>query len=285
MAPGRARARRDVVERAATSSAARPGQPSHCRRLVNVLFRAGGEHQAPGSSNRRPEIIPGPHNAALWPSPARRGHIPVRSRMEQASLARPGGNITGFTHLNTSLNPKRLEILKEAAPQATRLAALWHPGGLGERTERVMLTETEAAARALGLSLQLLEARGSQDLERVFAAVAKDRAAGLIVLPGPVFLTEHRRVVELAAKIRQPAIYFAREFAEAGGLMAYGVDMADILRGAASYVDKILKGTEPANLPVVQGSKFELVINLKAANAVGLTIPASLLARADEILQ
>jgi putative tryptophan/tyrosine transport system substrate-binding protein len=201
------------------------------------------------------------------------------------SLARPGGNITGFTHLNASLNPKRLEILKEAAPQATRLAALWQPGGLGERTERVMLTETEAAARALGLSLQLLEARGSQDLDRVFAAMAKDRAAALIVLPGPVLLTEHRRVVELAAKIRQPAMYFAREFAEAGGLMAYGANMADILRGAASYVDKILKGTEPANLPVVQGSKFELVINLKAANAVGLTIPASLLARADEILQ
>lgn len=201
------------------------------------------------------------------------------------SLARPGGNITGFTHLNTSLNPKRLEILKEAAPQATRLAALWHPGGLGEHTERAMLTETEAAARALGLSLQLLEARDSQDLARVFAAVAKDRAPALIVLPGPVFLTEHRRVVELAAKIRVPAIYFAREFAEAGGLMAYGADMADILRGAASYVDKILKGTDPANLPVVQGSKFELIINLKAANAVGLTIPSSLRARADEIVQ
>ena len=201
------------------------------------------------------------------------------------SLARPGSNITGFTHLNTSLNPKRLEILKEAVPQATRLAALWHPGGLGERTERVMLTDIEVAARGLGLSLQLLEARRSQDLEKVFAAAAKDRAAALIVLPGPLFLTEHRRVVELAARIRQPAIYFAREFAEAGGLMAYGADMADILRGAASYVDRILKGTEPANLPIVQGSKFELVINLKAANAVGLTIPASLLARADEILQ
>jgi putative ABC transport system substrate-binding protein len=201
------------------------------------------------------------------------------------SLARPGGNITGFTHLNASLNPKRLEILKEAAPQATRLVGLWHPGGLGEQTERAMLIEIEGAARALGLSLQLLETRTPEDLERVFAAAAKDRAPALIVLPGPVLLTEHRRVVELAAKIRVPAIYFAREFAEAGGLMAYGADMGDILRGAASYVDKILKGTEPANLPVVQGSKFELVINLKAANAVGLTIPASLLARADEILR
>ena len=200
-------------------------------------------------------------------------------------LARPGGNVTGFTHLNTSLNPKRLEILKEATPQATRLAGLWNPGGLGEDTERAMLTETQAAARALGLSLQLFEARASQDLEGVFAAVAKDRAPALIVLPGPIFLNEHRRVVEFAAKIRVPTIYFAREFAEAGGLMAYGADMADILRGTASYVDKILKGTEPANLPVVQGSKFELVINLKTANTVGLTIPVSLLARADEILR
>jgi len=201
------------------------------------------------------------------------------------SLARPGGNVTGFTHLNASLNPKRLEILKEAAPQGTQLAALWHPGGLGERTERAMLKDIEAAARALGVSLQLLEARDLDDLERVFAAVARDRMGALIVLPGPLFLTEHRRIVELVAKSRVPAIYFAREFAEAGGLMAYGADMADILRGAASYVDKILKGTEPANLPVEQGSKFELVINLKTAKALGVTLPASTLTRADEILQ
>jgi putative ABC transport system substrate-binding protein len=137
----------------------------------------------------------------------------------------------------------------------------------------------------LRLSLQLLEARGAQDLERAFAAVAKDRAHALIVLPGPVFLTEHRRVVELAARIRLPAIYFAREFAEAGGRMAYGADMADILRGAASDVDRILRGTRPADLPVVQGSKFELVIKVKAAHAAGLAILPSLRARADELLQ
>jgi putative tryptophan/tyrosine transport system substrate-binding protein len=183
------------------------------------------------------------------------------------SLARPGGNVTGFTHLNTSLNPTRLEILKEAAPQASRVAGLWHPGGLGEHTERAMLAETEAAARAVGLPLQLLEARTYQDLDSAFAAVAKDRALALIVLPGPLFLSERRRVVALAAKVRAPTMYFAREFVEAGGLMAYGADMADVLRHAASYVDKILKGTEPSSLPVVQGSKFELVINLKAANA------------------
>jgi putative tryptophan/tyrosine transport system substrate-binding protein len=201
------------------------------------------------------------------------------------SLARPGGNVTGFTHLNTSLNPKRLEILRETVPQVAEVAALWHPGGLGERTERAMLKEAEAAARALSLSLQLLEARGPADLDRAFAAVARGRSGALIVLPGPVFLSEPGRVVALVAKSRLPAIYFAREFAEAGGLMAYGADMADILRGAASYVDQILRGTEPANLPVEQGAKFELVINLKTARALGLTIPPALLLRADQIIE
>jgi putative ABC transport system substrate-binding protein len=201
------------------------------------------------------------------------------------SLARPGGNVTGLTHLNASLNPKRLEILKETAPQAAHVAAVWHPGGLGERTERTMLRETEAAARALGLSLQLLEARGPADLDSVFAAAARGRSAAVIVLPAPVFLSEAGHVVDLVAKSRLPAIYFAREFAEAGGLIAYGADMADILRGAASYVDKILRGTEPANLPVEQGSKFELLINLKTAKALGLTIPPSLLLRADQVIE
>jgi putative tryptophan/tyrosine transport system substrate-binding protein len=200
------------------------------------------------------------------------------------SLARPGGNVTGLTHLNASLNPKRLEILRETVPQVAQVAALWHPGGLGERTESGMLKETEAAARALSLSLQLLEARRSADLDRVFAAVARGRSGAVIVLPGPVFLSEPGRVVDLIAKSRLPAIYFAREFAEAGGLMAYGADMADILRGAASYVDKILRGTEPANLPVEQGSKFELVINLKTARALGLKIPPALLQRADQVI-
>jgi putative ABC transport system substrate-binding protein len=200
------------------------------------------------------------------------------------TLARPGGNVTGFTHVNVGLSPKRLEFLKEMIPNVTRVVALWHPGGLGERTENIMLKETEAAARALGIQLQFLEVRGSSDFDRAFGPVTKQGAGALMVLPGPLFLTEHRRVVDLVAKTRLPAVYFAREFAAAGGLMSYGTDMADILRGAASYVDKIMKGAKPADLPVEQGSKFELVINLKTARALGLTLPPALLLRADQVI-
>jgi putative ABC transport system substrate-binding protein len=201
-----------------------------------------------------------------------------------STLARPGGNVTGFTHVNVGLSPKRLEFLKETIPKVTRVVALWHPGGLGERTENIMLNETEAAARALGIQLQFLEARGSSDFDRAFGTVTKQGAGALMVLPSPLFLTEHRRVVELVAKTRLPAVYFAREFAAAGGLMSYGADMADILRGAASHVDKILKGAKPADLPVEQGSKFELVINLKTARALSLTLPPALLLRADQVI-
>ncbi|MBI3007479.1 MAG: ABC transporter substrate-binding protein [candidate division NC10 bacterium] len=201
------------------------------------------------------------------------------------SLARPGNNITGFTHINAALSPKRLEILKQAVPKVTHVAALWHPGGLGEHTERTMLRETEDAARALGVHLQFIEARGPHDFDRAFAAVTRERAGALSVLPSPIFLNEPRRIVDFVARTRVPAVYFAREFAEAGGLMAYGADMADIVRGAARYVDKILKGAKPADLPVEQGSKFELVINLKTAKALGLTIPQSILLRADDVIQ
>jgi putative tryptophan/tyrosine transport system substrate-binding protein len=201
------------------------------------------------------------------------------------TLARPGGNVTGFTHVNVGLSPKRLEFLKETIPNAGRVVALWHPGGLGERTENILLRETEAAARTLGIQVQFLEVRGSGDFDRAFGTVAKGGAGALIVLPGPLLLNERQRVVDLVAKNRLPAVYFAREFAAAGGLMSYGADMAPILRGAASYVDKILKGTKPADLPVEQGSKFELVINLKTAKALGLTIPQSILLRADQIIE
>ncbi len=201
------------------------------------------------------------------------------------SFARPGGNITGFTHINVGLSPKRLEFLKEAIPKVTRVTALWHPGGLDERTQRDMLKETEDAARTLGVQLQFLAARGPDDFDRAFAAVTRDRADALIVLPSPIFLNEHRRIADLAAKNRLPAVYFAREFAEAGGLMAYGANMADIVRRAASHVDKILKGAKPGELPVEQAMRFELVINLKTAKALGLTIPQSVLIRADQVIQ
>ena len=209
---------------------------------------------------------------------------PVASGLVPA-LARPGGNVTGFTHVNVGLSPKRLEFLKETIPSVARVVALWHPGGLGERTENILLKETEAAAKTLGIHLQFLEVRASGDFDRALGTVTKGGAGPLMVLPGPLLLTEHQRVVDLVARTRLPAVYFAREFAGAGGLMSYGADMVPILRGAASYVDKILKGAKPADLPVEQGSKFELVVNLKTAKALGLTIPQSILVRADEIIQ
>ena len=200
------------------------------------------------------------------------------------TLARPGGNVTGFTHVNVGLSPKRLEFLRETLPNVARVA-LWQPGGLGERTESILLKETEAAARTLGIQVRFLEVRGSGDFDRAFGGVTKGGAGALMILPGPLLLDEHQRVVDLVAKTRLPAIYFAREFAAAGGLMSYGADMAPILRGAASYADKILKGAKPAELPVEQGSKFELVINLKTAKALGLTIPWTLLLRADQVIE
>ena len=200
------------------------------------------------------------------------------------TLARPGGNVTGFTHINVGLSPKRLELLKQAIPTATRVVALWNPGGLGEHTDTILLKETEAAAKALGLQVRLVEVRGSKDFDRAFADVKKDRTSALMVTPSPLFRAEVRRIVDHAQKTGLPTIYFAREFVEAGGLMSYGADMADILSGAASYVEKILKGATPAELPVEQGSKFELVINLKAARALGLALPPELRLRADQVI-
>src|SRR5262245_29105312 len=201
------------------------------------------------------------------------------------SLAQPGGNITGFTHLNTGLSPKRLEFLKEALPHVTRVVALWHPGGLGERTERDLRQETEDAARALGVPLHFLAVRGPDDFEGAFATATREGAGALLVLPGPMLLTAHRRIASLATQYQLPAVYFAREFAEAGGLMAYGANMADVVRRAASHVDKILKGTKPGDLPVEQAMRFELVLNLKTAKALGLMLPPSLLFQADEVIQ
>lgn len=201
------------------------------------------------------------------------------------NLARPSGNITGFTHLNVGLIPKRLEFLTASVSNVTRVVALWHPGGLGERTEKEMLKETEDAARALGVQLQFLAVKGTHDLEGAFAVVSKDRLGPLIVLPAPLFRNAHQYIVELAAKYKLPAVYFDREFADTGGLMAYGADMADIVRGAARYVDKILKGARPDELPVAQATRFELVINKKSAKALGLAIPQSLLLRADHVIE
>ena len=201
------------------------------------------------------------------------------------SLARPGGNVTGLSNLAAELVGKRLEQLTQAVPGVSRVAVLWQPGVLGDRTEKEMLKAADVAARALGVGLQFVEARGPADFDRAFSDMTGTRAGALTVLPSSMFSSERRRLVDLAAKNWLPVVFPFREFADAGGLMSYGPNLADLLRRAAPYVDKILKGAKPADLPVEQPNKFELVINLRTAKALGLTIPPSLLARADQVIE
>ena len=201
------------------------------------------------------------------------------------SLARPGGNVTGLSILDPDLVGKCLEQLKQAVPGVSGVAVLWQPGGLGERTDKDMLKGAEVAASALGVRLQFVEARGPADFDRAFSEMTRARAGALTVLPSTMFLHERRRLVDLAARNRLPAVYPWREAVDAGGLMAYGANIADLFRRAATYVDKILKGAKPADLPVEQLTKFELVINLKTAKALGLTIPQSVLGRADQVIE
>ncbi len=201
------------------------------------------------------------------------------------SLARPGGNVTGLSSFGPELVGKCLELLKQAVPGVSRVAVLWQPDAHGEHTQKDMLKEAEVAARAQGERLQVVEARGPANFDRAFSDMTRARAGALTVLPSTMFFIERRRLVALAAKHRLPAVYPSREFVDAGGLMAYGSDLADMLRRTATYVDKILKGAKPGDLPVEQPTKFELVINLKAAKALGLTIPPSMLGRADEVVE
>jgi putative tryptophan/tyrosine transport system substrate-binding protein len=201
------------------------------------------------------------------------------------SLARPGGNVTGLSILASELAGKCLELLAQAVPGVSRLVILWTPGALGERTDKDMLKGADAAGRVLGVQLQFVEARGPADFDRAFSDMTRARAGALTVLASHIFVNERRRLVDLAAKNRLPAVYPWREFVEAGGLMAYGPNIADLHRRAATHVDKILKGTKPGDLPVEQPTKFELVINLKAAKALGLAIPPSVLARADQVIE
>ena len=209
---------------------------------------------------------------------------PVESGLV-TNLARPGGNVTGFSSLGPELVGKRLELLKQAVPGVDRVAVLWLPGALGDRTDKDMLTGADAAARALGVRLQFVEARGPAEFARAFSDMSSARAGALTVLPSNRFLREHRRLVDLAAENRLPAVYTSREFVDAGGFMSYGPNVADLFRRAATYVAKILKGAQPGDLPIEQPTKFDLVINLKTAKALGLTIPPSLLQRADQVIE
>jgi putative ABC transport system substrate-binding protein len=201
------------------------------------------------------------------------------------SLAQPGGNLTGLSSLARDLLGKGLELLKQLVPEVSRVAVLWQPRALDERTEKEMLKEVEIAGRALRVQLQFVEARGPADLDRAFSDMTKARAVALTVLATPVFVSERRRLVDLAAKNRLPTVYLFKEFVDAGGLMSYGANLTDVFRRAATYVDKVLKGAKPGDLPVEQPTKFELVINLKTAKTLGLTIPQTLLLRADQIIE
>jgi putative ABC transport system substrate-binding protein len=201
------------------------------------------------------------------------------------SLARPGGNVTGLSMLSPDLVGKCLEQLKQAVPGVSRVAVLWQPGAVPERTEKDILQGAEVAARALGVQLQFVEARGPEEFDRAFSEIIRARAGALTVLPSSMFISERRRLVDLAAKNRLPAVYSVREFVDAGSFMAYGPNLPDLNRRAATYVDRILKGAKPGDLPIEQPTKFELVINLKTAKALGLTIPPSLLQRADQVIE
>jgi len=199
-----------------------------------------------------------------------------------ASLAHPGGNITGAAQLATELSAKQLELLKEAVRGLVRVAVVWNPN---TPSHAPALRQTEAAARTLGLQISKLEARSGSELDRAFATATREHAGAVLVLTSPMSVIERGRLASLAARHRLPAMYTARAFVDAGCLMSYGPNGADQYRRAAVYVDKILKGAKPADLPVEQATKFELLINLKTAKTLGLTIPPSLLARADEIIQ
>jgi len=200
-----------------------------------------------------------------------------------ASLARPGGNVTGLSAYSPELNGKRLELLKEIVPHLSRVALLMSPKVPGNPVD---LKETEVAARSLRLRSQLYEVVGSSDLENIFKNTAKEKTDGFIVFPGqPTLFVSRNRIVELAAKHRLVAMYPLADYVTAGGLVSYGVNNLDLFWRAATYVEKILKGAKPADLPVEAPTKFEFVINLKAAKQIGLMIPPNVLARADQVIK
>jgi putative ABC transport system substrate-binding protein len=199
-----------------------------------------------------------------------------------ASFARPGGNITGLTTLSPDLDGKRLELLKEILPNVTRVAFIWDSAN---SANRIRFKGVQSAAQALAITLQSLEVRNPTELASAFEAAIRERP-GALVVPNPTVLTYGRQIADFAAKNRLPLVYDTREHAEkAGGLMAYGPNFADLLRRAATYVDKILKGTKPADLPVEQPTKFEFVVNLKTAKQIGLMVPPNVLARADRVIK
>jgi putative ABC transport system substrate-binding protein len=201
------------------------------------------------------------------------------------SLARPGGNVTGTTFLGPELVPKRLQLLRDIVPGLARVAALRHPHAYGEQTMANIVKDAEDAAQTLKMPLQLVPADHPEEIAGAFSTMTKERVDAFIVLPSPMLFGENRRIVELAANNRLPAMYQAREFADAGGLMSYGASLDDLFQRCATYVDKILKGAKVAELPVERPTKFELVINMKTARELGLTINRDMLLVADDLIE
>jgi putative ABC transport system substrate-binding protein len=202
-----------------------------------------------------------------------------------ASLSRPGGNVTGNTFIGPELGSKRLQLLRELVPGITRIAGLQHPGVYSERTMQTMLMDMNEGAKSSGGEFQVFDAARPDDFDAVFKAMVKAREGALIVLPSPMFYVNYRQLVDLAALYQLPTMYVASEFVRAGGLISYGADVPDLARRAAKYVAKILKGANAGDLPVEQPTKIDLLVNLKTAKALGLTVPQSILVRADEVIE
>ena len=262
--------------------------------VIEYRFASGQAERLPelatGLARLKPDVLVAPGTPASLAAKRATSTIPIVFAGVAdavgagliANLARPGGNITGLTSISAELGGKRLELLKEVAPRASRVAVLYNPA---DRSNVLVLNELQKSAPALGLTLQPLEVREPGGFEGAFVAMTRQSADALFGAAG-LLTTEHRRVlVDLAAKRRIPAIWGERQFVEAGGLMSYAVDFYDQVRGTAIYVDKILKGAKPGDLPVEQPTKYELVINLKTAKALRLTIPQSLLLRASQVIQ
>jgi putative ABC transport system substrate-binding protein len=199
------------------------------------------------------------------------------------SLARPGGNVTGNSSVSVEVTGKSLELLKEVAPERRRVAILWNPANAVFQNQ--MVKEAEAASRRLGLQVQIIAARDASEIDKAFQLMTRERAEALAVLSDPTFIAARTQIVALAVKGRLPSVSGNRQYADTGGLMSYGPNFYELYRGAADYVDKILKGAKPGDLPIEQPTKFELIINLRTAKALGLTIPPSLLQRADQVIE
>ena len=263
--------------------------------IIEYRWAEGNVEQLPGLAaelvRHKVDVIVAPAGSAALAAKNATSSIPIvmifaSDPVEMglvASLRRPGGNITGTTFTpGPEIFGKQLQILKEAVPHASRVAVLSNPA---DPSFALQVRQVEATARSLGIRLQHVEARGPEEFDSAFAAMARERADALLVTGTSTFLAHRVRLAELAVKGRLPTMHSFRESVEAGGLMAYAVNMADFVGRSAAYVDKILKGAKPADLPIEQPTKFELIINLKAAKALGITVPQALVLRADEVIQ